>query len=307
MELMVIGSANIDLVVSLPKIPKNGETVLGVDFLEVFGGKGAHQALAGHRAGGDIGFICKLGNDRYGNDLQSYFTKTGLPQEFFLKDNHTPTGIAQIFVSEDGDNAIGVASGANMTLSPADLAPFIPIISTAKVLLMQLEIPLEAVTYAAGLAQKNGVKVILNPAPAQILPKALCKNLWLLTPNKVEAEFLGETPITNLTEAETAAQNIRAKGIENVLITLGDQGCLLHTENLTKHYPTFPVAAVDTTAAGDVFNGALAQGITQGWCLAQAIPFAMAAAALSTTKLGAQTSIPSLGEIERFLEQQPAL
>ena len=211
MDLVVIGSANMDLVLALPKIPAIGETVLGGKSSMVFGGKGAYQAVAAIRAGGDVAFIAKLGNDLFGEKMKSHFEKEGFRTDLILTDAIEPTGVAQIFVSEKGENSIGVASGANMNLLPDDIEPFRDLIKKAKVVLLQLETPLETVEYIATIAYQNNVKLILNPAPAQKLSVDLLKKVWLLTPNETEASLLTGIEVIDAESAEKAAKQRQAK------------------------------------------------------------------------------------------------
>ncbi len=301
-DLVVIGSSNMDLVISLPRIPAIGETILGGKSSMIFGGKGANQAVAAARAGGQVAFITKLGCDIFGENMKTHFHTEGLGSEFILTDANEPTGIAQIFVSEKGDNSIAVAPGANMNLMPSDVQQFEGLIKKAKIVLMQLEIPLETVAFITELAACHNVKVILNPAPAQVLSNDLLKKLWLLTPNESEAWLLTGIKVVDNASAQQAAEALLQKGVQNIIITLGENGSLLCNENGVKHYKAFKANAVDTTAAGDVFNGALAVAMTQGKPFEEAIPFGSAAAAISVSRKGAQTSIPYLNEVEHFLK-----
>lgn len=303
MDLVIIGSSNMDMVISLPHIPSIGETVSGGKSTMVFGGKGANQAVAASRAGCKVAFITKLGNDIFGENLRSHFNDEGLPSKYILTDIHEPTGIAQIFVSEKGENSIGVALGANMTLSPLDIMPFEEVIKKAKVVLLQLETPLETVEYIANLDLPDNVKVVLNPAPAQKLGADLLKKIWLLTPNESEASLLTGIKVIDVESAIKAGERLLQTGVKNVIITLGENGCLLYNENGFKHYKANKVDVVDTTAAGDVFNGTIAAAITQNKVLDEAIRFSSAAAAISVGRKGAQTSIPYLNEIEAFLKK----
>lgn len=304
MDLVVIGSSNMDLVISLPRIPSVGETILGGKSSMVFGGKGANQAVAAARTGGRVLFITKLGDDIFGDNIKSHFNTEGLASDSILTDAHEPTGIAQIFVSAKGENSIAVAPGANMNLLPSDIQPFENLIKTAKVVLMQLEIPLETVAFITNLAADNNVKVILNPAPAQELGSDLLQKLWLLTPNESEAELLTGIKVVDLESAQQAGAFLVQQGVQNALITLGENGSLLCNENGAKHFKAFKANAVDTTAAGDVFNGALAVAITQNKSFEEAIPFGSAAAAISVSRKGAQTSIPHLNEVENLLKNK---
>ena len=301
MKLVVIGSSNMDLVISLPRIPAVGETVLGGRSSMVFGGKGANQAVAAIRAGGDVAYIVKIGDDLFGANMKAHFQKEGFQTDLILTDEYEPTGIAQIFVSEKGENSIAVAPGANMALLPHDLEPFEEIIANANVVLLQLETPLSTIAYIADLAQKNNLRLILNPAPAQPLDANLLKHIWLLTPNETEASLLTGIEVIDKTSAQKAAELLRKAGVANVIVTLGENGCLLCNADGARHFMAYKATAVDTTAAGDVFNGTLAVAITEGESFEYAIDFAGAAAAISVSRQWAQPSLPTRAEIEALL------
>ena len=300
MRLVVVGSSNMDLVISLPRIPAVGETVLGGKSKMVFGGKGANQAVASLRSGGDVAFIAKVGNDLFGNNMKNHFEKEGFNIEHILTDDSEPTGIAQIFVSEKGENSIAVAPGANMKLLPADIEPFKDLIIASRVVLLQLETPLETVEYIVDMAFQNNVKLILNPAPARMLDKELLKKVWLITPNETEASLLTGIQVADKSSAKKAADLLLNLGVGNVIITLGENGSLLCNEKGAVYFSSYTVNTVDTTGAGDVFNGTLATAITNGAPLEDAIDFAAAAAAISVSREGAQPSIPTLVEIDSF-------
>jgi ribokinase len=293
-----------DLVISLPRIPAIGETVLGGKSTMVFGGKGANQAVASKRSGGNVSFIAKVGNDLFGDNMKKHFEKEGFNLDHILTDTKEATGIAQIFVSEKGENSIAVAPGANMKLMPGDFMPFNDLIENAQVVLLQLETPIETVEYVADIAFQNDVKLILNPAPAQKLSESLLRKVWLLIPNETEASLLTGIDVIDQTSAQNAAERLLKMGVKNIIITLGENGSLLCTANGVEHFNAFKAKSKDTTAAGDVFNGTLAVAITNGKSLQEAITFASAAAAISVTREGAQPSIPTLSEIEIFLSKQ---
>lgn len=303
MKLVVIGSSNMDLVISLPRIPAIGETVLGGKSNMVFGGKGANQAVASKRCGGHVSFIAKVGNDIFGENMKKHFLKEGFNSDHILTDEEEATGIAQIFVSEKGENSIAVAPGANMKLIPEDLEAYIELIKEAHVILLQLESPIETVEYIADLVFQSGTKLILNPAPAQKLSESLLEKVWLLTPNETEASLLTGIDVIDQISAQQAAEHLLKMGVKNVIITLGENGSLLSNPETVEHFPAFKVTAKDTTAAGDVFNGTLAASITNGKSLQDAITFASAAASISVTREGAQSSIPTQSEIEFFLQK----
>lgn len=294
-RILVVGSSNTDMIIQLERIPRPGETILGGTFHTAAGGKGANQAVAAARAGGEVTFIARLGRDVFGDQAVSGFRRDGINVQYIFRDKTAPSGVALIFVAKDGENSIAVASGANAKLSPADVRNAKAAFAGARVLLMQLETPLETVRAAAELAANHGVPVILNPAPARPLPDTLLKRISILTPNETEAELL-----TDATGKEAAAR-LRARGVATVILTLGARGALVADDTGTRLVRGFKVKAVDTTAAGDVFNGALAVALAEGQPLDEAVRFANAAAAISVTRLGAQPSAPTRCEIERFL------
>jgi ribokinase len=301
MSIVVIGSSNTDMIIKVPRIPKPGETILGGQFSTAAGGKGANQAVAAARAGGNVTFITKVGDDVLGEQAIQGFQKDRMDVEFIQKIKEAPSGVALIYVDENGENSIAVASGANAFLSPKDIVELKLVISTADILLMQLEIPLETVELATKIADQEGVKVILNPAPAQKLRDSLLKNISIITPNETEAELLTGIVVTDESSTKKAADVLLEKGIETVIITLGSKGALFKSRSESEFVPGYNVKAVDTTAAGDVFNGALAVALVENKSLKEAIRFANAAAALSVTKLGAQPSAPKRDEIKKML------
>ncbi|MBA7578483.1 Ribokinase [subsurface metagenome] len=301
MELVVVGSSNMDMVISVPRIPGTGETILGGKSSMIFGGKGANQAVAAVRSGGNVAFISKVGGDIFGENMKSHFKNEGLPANFILTDEKEPTGIAQILVSEKGENSIAVAPGANMNLTVEDIHSFKNVINQAKVVLVQLEIPLETVEYIAEIANKHNTKVILNPAPAQKLNNELLEKLWLITPNESESELLTQIKVVDIDSAGKAGEILLKKGVKNVIITLGENGSLLCNKDGFRYFKAYKEKAIDTTAAGDVFNGALAVALTENKSFHEAIQYGSAAAAISVTRKGAQTSIPTIEELENYL------
>lgn len=302
-HILVVGSSNTDMIIKLDRIPRPGETLLGGAFVTAAGGKGANQAVGAARAGGKVTFIARVGQDMFGDQAVAGFIKDGIVVDHVTRDKTNPSGVALIFVGKDGENSIAVAGGANAKLSPADVRKAKAAIAGASVLVMQLETPLESVQAAADLAAKAGVRVILNPAPAQPLPDKLLKCVSILTPNETEAELLTGIAVTDTASAAAAAAKLRARGVQTVIITLGARGAFVATENGGQLVPGFKVKAVDTTAAGDIFNGALAVALGEGKPLKQAVRFANAAAAISVTRLGAQLSAPTRREIEKFLKK----
>jgi len=301
-KIVVVGSSNTDMIIKVPWLPKPGETILGGKFFTAAGGKGANQAVAAARAGGDVIFLARIGDDMFGQKAKEGFIKDKINVEYVLTDESEPSGVALICVAEDGENIIAVAGGANSNLSPADIEKQSDIISSADILLGQLETPLETIHKAVSIASDNGVKVILNPAPAQKLSDDLLAKISILTPNESEAQLLTDIEVNNAEDASKAADVLMARGVETVLLTMGSRGAYIATAKFKELVSGFKVKAVDATAAGDVFNGALAVAIAQNKPVREAVSFANAAAALSVTKLGAQPSAPTKEEVDKFLK-----
>jgi ribokinase len=296
-SIVVIGSSNTDMVIKSDHLPAPGETILGGSFFMNPGGKGANQAVAAKRLGGNVTFIAKVGDDMFGEGAVRLFREEGIDTEYMLTDPLHPSGVALITVDQKAENTIVVASGANAHLFPADLAGATKVIQNAAFVLMQLEIPLETVNYAAELAAAHGSKVILNPAPACPLPAELFKHISIITPNETEAEMLTGIPVTDTDSTRAAAMVLRMKGIETVIITLGAKGAFISGPQTELMVPAPVVKAVDTTAAGDVFNGALAVALAEGMDMADAVDFGCRAAAISVTRLGAQAAAPYRNEV----------
>lgn len=299
-KITVIGSCNTDMVVKSNKLPLPGETIVGGSFFMNAGGKGANQAVATARLGVPTVFITKTGNDMFGRQSLSLFEKEGINVDYIVSDMNNPSGVALIMVDERGENSIVVAPGANAQLSEEDILRAKAEIATSEVLLMQLEIPMKTVEEAANIAYSNGVKVVLNPAPAQIISTELLKKLYLITPNRGEAELLTGIKIVDWNSAKEAAKVIADKGVDHVIITLGPKGSLIYSEGVYTVIDIYKVKTIDTTGAGDTFNGALCVGLLDGLCLIDAAKFASKAAAIAVTKLGAQTSIPTKEEVMTF-------
>lgn len=296
-KIVVVGSTNMDMVVKTSHIPVPGETVLAGSFFMNPGGKGANQAVAVARLGGEVIFISKTGNDIFGKQSAQLLDEEGINTFYILSDNDLPSGVALITVDELGENSIVVASGANANLHPADLQKALEEIGKAEIILMQLEIPIDTVFYVAQYAATKGVRVILNPAPANELSPELLSHIDIITPNKTEAAMISGIKVNNLDSAKKAAKAIYAKGVKNVVVTMGDLGAVICQEGKMLTVSTKKVEALDSTAAGDVFNGALAVALSEKRPLAEAVQFACEAAAISVTRLGAQSSIPYRNEL----------
>ena len=301
-KIIVIGSSNTDMIVSVDHLPRPGETILGGEFHTSPGGKGANQAVSAARAGGAVTFVARLGKDSWGDLALAGFITDRIDVMHVVRDDSGPSGAALIFVSKKGQNCIAVAGGANNRLSGLDVEKAAPAIAAADFMVLQLETPLATVEAAISIAVEKGIPVILNPAPGQSLPNSILKHVSILTPNESEAELLTGIRISGLKAAARAAELLLRRGVRTVIITLGAQGAWVSTHEMQGHVPGFTVKAVDATAAGDTFNGALAVALAEGKPLLQAVRFGHAAAALSVMKKGAQLSIPRREEIEAFLQ-----
>ena len=302
-RVVVVGSINMDLVARSPRIPHAGETVIGGDFRTVPGGKGANQAVAAARLGAQVRMLGRVGADPFGSQMLDNLSSAGVDIASIGRDPRAASGIALIMVDDAGMNSILVAPGANMLLSPADMDAAEAAIASAQVMLLQLEIPLETVVRAVQIGHAHGVKVVLNPAPAQPLPAELTSLVDVLAPNEFEAALLTGLPVDSDEQIRAAASALRATGAANVIITLGGRGALLATAGGFQHFPPFPVKPVDTTAAGDAFVGSLGAALAEGRPLTEAMRWGSAAGALSTTRKGAQPSLPTRAEVEQLLER----
>ena len=297
-KIVVLGSSNTDPVVRPGRMPLPGETLLGEQFMMTAGGKGANQAVAVARLGDGVTFIAKVGRDMFGDSSVAGYKKEGIDTRTVLRDDTAPSGIAVITVDAQAENSIVVVPGANNNLSKADVDALRRDIESAQFLLMQLETPVEVVAHAAAMARKAGVKVILNPAPAAELPAELLDGLYIITPNRTEGQMLTGIEICDWESAEQAAQSLVGKGVQNVVITLGSQGALVCDGKNFERIPARKVKAVDTTAAGDTFNGAMCVALSEGASLSDAVRFASRASAIAVTRLGAQASIPYRKELD---------
>lgn len=300
-KLTVLGSINADHVIQVPHFPQPGETLSGQNYHIVYGGKGANQAVAAARLGAKVDFIACIGEDKIGLEMKQAFQKDGINTDSIATIQGETTGIAMIQVADSGENSIVISAGANAHLTTDIVDKFKQKILDADALLMQLETPLDAIIYATKIAKQAGKHTVLNPAPAKALPDELLAQLTMITPNETEAEVLTGVKVVDEQSAAQAAAVFHQKGVAIVLITLGAKGVFISHNALQKIIPGFRVQAKDTTAAGDTFNGALVTSLLEQKSLEEAIQFAHAAAAISVTRFGAQTSIPSRQETLDFL------
>lgn len=299
-KIVVIGCLHTDFTVKVKTIPRIGESVLGKSFKRSPGGKGANQAVAAARLGADVVLIGRVGADVFGKELIKNLRENGIDTKYIIEDSETYTGLALIMVDEDGDNILAVASGADMRIRKEDIDRAEEIIKLSDILLIQLETPLQIVEYAINIAFNEGVKVLLNPAPAQKLSKDLLKKVYVLIPNEKEAELLSNVKIKDLNSSKISAKKLLENGTKNIVITLGKNGSIIATKEETVHINGLNVNAIDTTGAGDAFCGALAVALSSGKELKEAVIYANYAGALATTKIGAQEALPTKEELENF-------
>ena len=295
-KILVIGSSNTDMTIKSERLPAPGETILGGKFLMGAGGKGANQAVAARRLGGDVTFVCKVGRDIFGDNAIKGYEKEGIDTSHILRSD-APSGVALILVDAKAENSIAVAPGANGDLTPADIRNLREVIAGASYLILQLEVPVETVLEAARIAHEAGVYVILNPAPACPLPGELFKYLSLITPNQTETALMTGIEADDAS-LDRAVDALRAKGVQDVIVTLGSRGSLVCAGGKREFVPACKVKAVDTTAAGDTFCGALCVALSEGKSLTEAAAFATKASALAVQKMGAQDSIPYRKDIQ---------
>jgi ribokinase len=304
---MVVGSSNTDMVVKTDHLPGPGETVMGGKFVMVPGGKGANQAVAAARLGGRVVFVARLGTDVFGDKALENFRGEGMETRYIVRDPDEPSGVALIYVDARGENEIVVAPGANRGLSPEDVDRAAESLSGCTSVVLQLETPLETVEHAARLAHEKGVKVILNPAPMcpDGLPKSLLELVDILVPNESETRMLIGLPADRVIDAEMAGM-VLDLGVKQVVVTLGSRGAIIAGPGGVERIPSPKVQAVDTTAAGDAFTGALAVALGSGMDIVQACQLAAKAASLSVTRIGAQSSLPTVDELSRFFPAELA-
>lgn len=298
-KVIVIGSSNTDMVVRSEHLPRPGETVLGGGFMMAGGGKGANQAVAVAKMGHPVVFAAAVGKDIFGEEAIARYKSYGIDTSYIVRKD-TPSGVALILVDASAQNSISVALGANNELVLEDVMPALDIIEEGDIVLLQLEIPMPTVEACIGVAAAKGARVILNPAPAAKVGAAALSKLYLITPNQTEAEILTGVEVNDEASAVKAAEALCALGVKKVVITLGSEGALLYEDGKAEIIPARKVEAVDTTAAGDVYNGAMCAALAEGMSLRESLRFATKASAISVSRVGAQPSIPSRKEVDNF-------
>ena len=294
--ILVIGSSNTDMTVKTAKLPVPGETVLGGEFIMGAGGKGANQAVAAKRLGGDVAFVCKVGKDVFGDNAIKDYEKEGLDTSLVMRSDK-PSGVALITVDENAENCIVVASGANNDITEADIDAIADQIRNASILLLQLEIPVPAVRRAVEIAHEAGVFTVLNPAPACELPEEIYKHVSLIIPNRTEAATLTGVSVEDSVSLEEAVAVLRGRGVEKVVVTIGSEGSLIFDGETSTLVPAIKVNAIDTTAAGDTFCAGICVGLSEGKTLKEAVEFATKASSVTVQRMGAQASIPFRSEL----------
>jgi len=304
--VLIIGSSNIDLNIYSQRLPNPGETVTGGTFKQFLGGKGANQAIASVRSGAMTTFIAKIGEDGFGDQMLTRFSKEGIDTSYIIRDSQEASGVAFILIDENGENMISVAPGANARLLKKDIGKVTDIIRNASVLIVQMEIPIETIEEIYKFASQGNVIKILNPAPLKPIPLSMLKNIDIIIPNEGELFRLHSLlKLKGLTEEGRdkiirASRDISELGVKTIITTLGNKGCLIYENNKDNaiDVPAFKVKAVDTVGAGDCFNGVFASKLVQGATLIEAVKYATAAASIAVTRKGAQESMPFLEEIE---------
>ncbi len=303
-DIVVLGSLNMDLVIKAPRAPEAGETIRGHDFQMVPGGKGANQAAAAAKLGGQVAMVGRVGGDAFGPVLIDNMARQGVDTSHIHRDAEASTGVAVITVEDTGENRIVISAGANGRVNNTDVDGAEGLLRRAKFLILQLEIPLPVVDYAIEAARRHSVKVVLNPAPAASVPPEFLGRVDYLVPNETETKILTGLDVSDLTSAERAARQFLSYGVGEVIITMGEKGALRVTNTDANHVPAREVKAVDTTAAGDAFIGGLAVALVKGFTPQEAVRYAACAGTLAVTKFGAQTSLPSAEEVDRFYRRE---
>ncbi|MGB3848716.1 MAG: ribokinase [Tunicatimonas sp.] len=303
-KIVVIGSSNVDLIMKMERLPERGETITDADFVQTYGGKGANQAVAAARAGGQVTFVNCVGDDAYTPPMVQNFRDDGIDTRYVFSESGIASGHALVMIGEGGNNYLSVAPGANYRLTPDKLASEAPeVLDDAAMVLMQYEIPADTIRYVLEEADRRGIPVLWNFAPARSFDLSYLARVHTLVVNEVEAEFLSGEAVRSADDAERAAQQLRQQGVQQVIVTLGERGAYFVGEQEAFYTPALAVDQVDTTAAGDTFCGALAVALTEQQSLPDAVRFACAAAALAVTRLGAQPSIPQRTAVEELLKR----
>ena len=298
-KIIVIGSSNTDMVVRSERLPRPGESVIGGGFMMAGGGKGANQAVAVARMGHRVIFTAALGRDMFGDAAVSSYQRFGIDTSYIVRKD-APSGVALIMVDSAGQNSISVALGANNSLSTEDIRGVLEQVEKDDIVLLQLEVPMATVDAAVDIAAAKGARVVLNPAPAAMVSEQTLSKLYLITPNQTEAQTLTGIEVKDEATASLAAQVLCSRGVGRVVITMGNLGAYLYEEGRGEIIEARKVAAVDTTAAGDVYNGALCTALAEGKSLREALTFATKASAISVTRVGAQPSVPTREEVDNF-------
>jgi len=300
-KIVVIGSSNTDMIVKSDHLPLPGETVVGGTFFTAPGGKGANQAVAAARLGGDVSFVAKVGKDQFGDAAIENYRKEGMDTQYVTRSAGSASGVALILVDGKGENSIAVASGANADLSEKDIDDAAEQIKKASIVLMQLESPVDTVLYAAKMAAEGGATVVLNPAPAAPIPEEMYRYLYAVTPNETESEILTGVKVEDEASALKASEVFISRGVKKVVITLGSKGAFVNDGGNSYMVPARKVKAVDTTAAGDTYNGAMCVALAEGKTLKEALEFATKASAIAVTRMGAQPSVPTREEVDSLI------
>ncbi|ADL69224.1 ribokinase [Thermoanaerobacterium thermosaccharolyticum] len=303
-NILVVGSINMDIVIKVEHIPKIGETVIAKEVNYSFGGKGANQAVAIAKLGGNVTMIGRVGDDNFGKELIENLDKQKVKPSGIEIDKTEKTGMAFIYVSDKGENNISVNQGANKKLDVEQINRHLDLFDAAEICVLQLEIPIETVKYAIEICNKKNIKVILNPAPARKIPEEILKNIYILTPNESELSILTKKNVKTIEDINNASEILLESGVQNIITTLGEKGCFLKNKNDSLHFAAVQVDAIDTTAAGDSFTGAISIALNNGKSIKEAIEFATYVSALTVTKEGTQDSLPDKLEVEKFINER---